>query len=501
MALRYYFLLFITSFLLPYNSWGQAEANIWYFGGGAGLQFIDNEATAITNGRLSTTEGCATISSPDGELLFYTDGVKVWNREHEIMPNGRELMGDPSATQSGVAVCMPGQKNIYFLFTVDVEAGADGLRYSLIDLRLDEGRGDVTTKNEAILSPVAEKITVATHHNRKDYWVIAHEWGSNAFHAYLLTKDGLNKEPVISRVGTPHEAPSANSIGLMKLSPNGKKLAVAIKGKAMFELLDFNNKTGEITNPIPLKLNEDALAYGVEFSSDGSKLYGSDGRNYTIYQYDLSSNSAASIRASRQVIGVNEGWTGGLQLAPNGKIYVSVHGSEYLGIIHNPNKLGKDCNYDPAGLYLKGRQCRLGLPSFVQTFFEDRENISLISSEGNNTIKIGKVFTKNILFETNKYEIRPQYFKELDDLVEYLGKARDARVEITGHTDSIGLENKNLILSQNRAKAVAEYLIEKGIEANRIKHEGFGESRPVADNGTSEGRRRNRRIEFILQKD
>jgi OmpA-OmpF porin, OOP family len=113
---------------------------------------------------------------------------------------------------------------------------------------------------------------------------------------------------------------------------------------------------------------------------------------------------------------------------------------------------------------------------------------------------MGKVFTKPILFETDKFVIRPQYFKDLDDLVLYLNASKATFVDILGHTDSEGEDDKNLILSKNRVNAVVQYLVSKGISSNRIKGTGFGETLPVATNNTPEGKTLNRRIEFLIYK-
>ena len=78
----------------------QGEANIWYFGNNAGLNFNTNPPTPLTNGALSTSEGCASIADKSGALVFYTDGTTVWNTNHVPMPNGTGLYGNSSATQS-----------------------------------------------------------------------------------------------------------------------------------------------------------------------------------------------------------------------------------------------------------------------------------------------------------------------------------------------------------------------------------------------------------------
>ncbi|MCX8079933.1 MAG: OmpA family protein [Bacteroidia bacterium] len=105
---------------------------------------------------------------------------------------------------------------------------------------------------------------------------------------------------------------------------------------------------------------------------------------------------------------------------------------------------------------------------------------------------------KNLLFKTGKWEIEKSSFSELDLLAKKMNEDKTLKIEIYGHTDKKGNELKNKQLSENRAKAVAEYLMEKGIENYRIVYVGFGSSRPVADNLSEEGRKQNRRVEFVL---
>jgi outer membrane protein OmpA-like peptidoglycan-associated protein len=109
-----------------------------------------------------------------------------------------------------------------------------------------------------------------------------------------------------------------------------------------------------------------------------------------------------------------------------------------------------------------------------------------------------KVVLKNVFFDTNLYNLKNESFSELDKLVAFMKNSPGISVQVSGHTDSTGDKKKNLLLSDNRAKSVYDYLILKGIEAGRLSYKGFGDSKPVADNATEEGRALNRRTEFII---
>ena len=103
---------------------------------------------------------------------------------------------------------------------------------------------------------------------------------------------------------------------------------------------------------------------------------------------------------------------------------------------------------------------------------------------------------RNVFFDTNKFDLKKASEVELDKLVEYLTFNAKLHILITGHTDSVGTPESNQILSENRAKAVYQYLINHKISASRLSFKGYGETRPIADNGTEEGRQTNRRTEF-----
>ena len=154
------FLVLLFSFYLL-NLFGQGEGNIWYFGKGFGLDFNDGVPKLLKDGALNTFEGVASISDYKGNLLFYTDGQKVWNSKHEIMPNGDGLMGDSSATQSAVIVPKPRSRTTYFIFTIDAAENefGNGLRYSEVNMLADNGYGEIKYKNKLLTAPTCEKIT------------------------------------------------------------------------------------------------------------------------------------------------------------------------------------------------------------------------------------------------------------------------------------------------------------------------------------------------------
>lgn len=368
-------------------SFSQKEANIWYFGENAGLDFNSGSPVALIDGQLNTIEGCATIADNNGELLFYSDGITVWNKNHSIMQNGNGLLGDPSSTHSAIIVPKPGKPNMYYIFTADAYAEPNGLNYSEVDMSLDNGLGAVTSiKNILLETPTPEKISAIKHANNIDYWVVSHKWESDEFIAFKITKDGVTHTPVISKVGSYIGESLGRAPGAIKISPDGKKLAVANAyswgdNRSNIEVFDFDTVTGKLSNPIIVDFNDDYFASvnyrGVEFSPDSKLLYYSKSHYFTypnqentIYQVDLSSGNEIDIRNTRELIYQSqERITIILQQAIDGKIYVTVDDNEYLDVINNPNAVGNACDYQINGVYLEGRKCKIGLPPFIQSFF------------------------------------------------------------------------------------------------------------------------------------
>ncbi len=353
----------------------QKEANIWYFGHNAGLDFNSGDPVPLTDGVMNTDEGCASIADANGVLLFYTDGTFVWNKNHQQMPNGFGLLGHKSSTQSGVIVPKPGSVNIYYVFTVDYTANPGGIAYSEVDMSLEGGLGDVTAaKNIQLITPACEKITAVLHENKQDIWVIGHAWNSANYLAWLVTPTGVNTNPVISTIGSvtgPVGANNFNSIGYLKASPEGDRIASAHwYDLNRVEVFDFDNSTGQLSNIITLTDFTGSGCYGVEFAPSEPILYVTE-RTYDgyLYQYDLSSNNQTTINNSRIALDSFDGRWGAIQLGPDGRMYVSKRNSTNLAVINKPDVLGFDCSYVSNGVYLGGQIAWIGLPSFIQSYF------------------------------------------------------------------------------------------------------------------------------------
>ncbi|WP_440066869.1 T9SS type B sorting domain-containing protein [Tenacibaculum discolor] len=361
--------LILLLFCFTISTFAQKETNIWYFGENAGLDFNSGAPVALNDGILDTHEGCATISDKDGMLLFYTDGITVYNKNHTVMMNGTGLLGNISSSHSAIIIPKPSDSNIYYIFTVDELGGSNGLQYSEVDMSLDGGLGSVINKNILLKTPTSEKLTAVK--STDGYWVLSHLWNSNEFIAYKVSTNGVNTVPVISPVGSQVGPDSNDAIGTIKISPNGKKIAVARTLKNV-QLFDFDTATGQVSNEITLLQDTNDYYYGVEFSPNNNVLYVSYETNKGIHQFDLNAGSSHDIINSRLKISgssISVENYGALQLASDGKIYAVRTFRDHIDVINNPNMLGLGCNYQEGAVSLNGRLGKLGLPPFIQSFF------------------------------------------------------------------------------------------------------------------------------------
>jgi PKD repeat protein len=357
------FLLILFTVILQQFAIAQNETNIWYFGYGAGLDFNSGSPVAITGGMVNTYEGCATICDANGDILFYSDGITVWNKNHQVMPNGSGLTGDFSSTQSATIIKEPGSTGIYYLFTT-----MSTLNYSIVDMSLNGGLGDINGSKNVFLATGAEKVCAVKHANGNDVWIIMHEPYTDGFNSFLLSSSGVNLVPVHSNAGMP----DSGIVGQMKVSPLGNKIAVGhFRPGETVSLCDFDPATGIVSNGFPITTINSIQSYGVEFSPDGTRLY-TTGENawFSITQFDLTAGSPAAISASATIVGTTAGiLPAGMQIGPDLKVYVTLNGANFLAVINDPNALGVACDFQDNAVPLGTGQCQLGLPGYMASYF------------------------------------------------------------------------------------------------------------------------------------
>jgi len=391
----------ITLFLLfiGLHSYSQKQANIWYFGQNAGIDFNFTPPKALLDGELSTLEGCSTFSDANGNLLFYSDGITVWDKNHDIMTYtdgslGNNLLGDPSAAQSGMIIPKPLSDSIYYLFTVTDNNSSKGFNYYTIDMSLNGGSGQLIDENsdgsffvELQGGNWTEKVAAVKGQDCNTFWVVTAF--NNNFYSYLVDSNGVDSTPIISNVST-----RVDERGYLKLSPDGTKLAVANQGPEEAILYNFNSLTGEVINDEIFVVGGfpgDGQPYGAEFSVDSKKLYistVSDFRfpnappvDYKLFYFDLTATNIPDSKflIHEQIGGSIEypegGFRGAIQLGPDGKIYATIPTTyaqpagfaTFLDVIENPTAEAADIIFTKDAIDLDGRLSTQGLPPFISS--------------------------------------------------------------------------------------------------------------------------------------
>ncbi len=357
------FLLLFLWVLSNSPSFAQRQNNQWRFGNGGGLDFSSSPPTFVAGSPIATSEGSATISDRNtGALLFYTDGVTVWNANNQIMPNGTGLLGGTpallSSTTAAVIIPKPGNSKLYYIVTIDEQSSSNGVRYSVVDIGLNGGLGDVVAgqKNIPLYQTTSEKLEVVPASDKLSYWLLTHS-GSD-FIAFKITNAGIQTTPVISTIG----AAQANGAGHMKINRQFNKLAIGATFSSAMELYDFNNTTGVVSNLVTWNYNlASPLIYGIEFSPNGRVLYISNLSD--IYQYDISSGNPTTIQNSVYQL-TSPGFVqhAALQLGIDDRIYINA-GS--IDVINCPNKLGGACGYQQNAIANQSAGGGYGLPKWV----------------------------------------------------------------------------------------------------------------------------------------
>ncbi len=409
--IKYPFALFLL-LLLPFCSSAQLEADNWMFASNRYVTF--NKATAPiaipfpSDGFIGYSTTC--YSDKNGQVLFYSDGNYLLNRDFKYSPGTNQNsvpIGHPlngpfvQMTQGALAVPYPGHDSLFILFHIFCQPLSNfqsRLLYSIINMKLDNGKGDVDKIQRDIpvvgLPNVGFKLTAMTHCNKKDIWVIGHYVNSDKYFALLVTENGVSNTIVLSAgnfiPSPPNSSANPNNNGCMKISPLGNRMAAAFQGLDYIELGDFNTQTGIISNFKKINTTPPATdtvydsqhlnsygPIGVEFSPSGNRLYATsnyDERNITgihptafIYQFDVSLNSEAQIQASRYFFGSQHNRAAGaIQLANTGKLYINVR--DDLFEVSDPENLGSACNYTPDAVLLGNGSPKFNLPIFLQSY-------------------------------------------------------------------------------------------------------------------------------------
>lgn len=344
------------------------RANVWYFDRRRGLDFSEDPPAFLTDGETQSLRPTATISDVRGDLLFYSDGIHVYDRFHKVMPNG--ILNNPPPSVTGiecVIVPNPALETQYYLISFSV----DGTRLvsTLIDMSRNGGRGDVVPgqKNLPLVSGTPRGLAAVRACAENAYWVVTYV-PDVAFFVFKFREGGIDVVPT----GAPLSGPTG--FVQLKFSPNALRLA-ALNAGAAAEIVfyDFDSASGQITNGQTILPNGSGA--GVEFSPTGRMAYLSVSApsGSRLLQYDLESGDWAAVRASGVML-ASSGTVnafGQMQLAPNGNILIAYSKVSSLGggatvtlfssaIIHKPNLRGTACELETGATFSTSRSwCNL----------------------------------------------------------------------------------------------------------------------------------------------
>lgn len=338
---------------------GQDEQ--WQYGFASGQDFRSGAPSAYITTGFNATQGSASIADENGNLLFYTNGAGVWNRQFNPMPGSTVFIGNRFGDQILQILPMPGDSNLYYIFYVEYTP-TYGLWYATVDMRLDSGRGAVTSVGNQLGALPYGGLTAVRHANGCDYWLTAWRRWANETYLYKVTSTGIDS------VGM---RPLASGFGQVKYSLDGTRYAVANGGNLF--VYNFNASTGQFSNSIMLTHALQPFNHGVAFSPNGRFLYAGifDNGNGTdrILQFDLNAGNQTAIQNSMTLVAAPVRKMRSLQNGPDGRIYVPQEFINALAVIEYPNRAGTACGYAADGTdVLPGALSRLYLPNLAPTF-------------------------------------------------------------------------------------------------------------------------------------
>jgi uncharacterized protein (TIGR02145 family) len=374
--------------LLSVLGFSQGEWNKWCFGKYITLDFNSGNPVKISNNAMWAGDGTISISDSLGNLLFYSDGSKVWDRNNNIMPNGSGLHGIWSTERACFAVSSLANDSTYYLFTVgnDGTGAYWGLEYSLIDMKLNGGFGDIVPSTKNIQVHAADScynyLYGIRHHNNRDIWIITKQrpgypGTQYKYMAFLLTQNGLDTIPVISNTSLINNGAWP---GILKVSPDGSKFfACSLPGGGPYaEFYNYNDQTGIISPRFKFAVDDNGLNPSIyaEFSPDNHFLYvvsGTTNSPHRLYQFDASMADSLQFQQSQVFLG-----TGcySMQAAPDGKIYINARKVtppytfiDSMHVINNPNFSGAMCDFQKNIIGLNGQTGgNTSIPWFLQKY-------------------------------------------------------------------------------------------------------------------------------------
>jgi len=358
-------LLAVVLFFICNASYSQ----IWHFGGGAGIDFSGGSPVAELGGQTiaANTEGVGVQYDCNGDLLFYSDGMNVWDKNHSPLVGG---LGGGNSNSQVLTLPVPGSvnKNEFYIFYGIAGGAAFGARlyYAIVDVTA----GIIVTKDQDLPSGGAiffEGMTLVAHSNGTDSWLVTHRGNANEWDIYLIDgvtgTDGVSHDHIEVNAGINLAYGSLN-IGYMATSKNNDRIAYANMGTGNVEVFSFSNASGGITGTLR-SWNTANYYYGIDFSPNGNYVYigrienfGVPGVDGQILQGDIAGGGGYVYAMGNY---------GAVRRGPDDKIYSGALGSSDLGVLNTPDIVGAGAGWDPTaigGAGFGGPTIQYGLPTF-----------------------------------------------------------------------------------------------------------------------------------------
>lgn len=540
-------LLLVIICLLSITSIAQKPAQKWYFGYRTGLNFtkgkpyvirgesgvtrqkgIQNEYRSIEN------ELSVVMSDENGEVVFYSDGSTVWDAEFRTV----DIILQASSSHAQMhAVKLPLHGSKYLILNpIGLKDQVSGWDCTVLNAE-DPDNIQVEIANQKVVEgPFLQASTIVPHCNGVDFWLVLH-YADNRSDSYLsllvdssgvseqVKSEGYYKCPTPKTL-TPNDYPSISN---MDVNSRYNTLATTFyeNGEnAVCELVEFDNKTGKIKSKIAHinNFSDPNDIYGVSFSPNDSLLYITECEGEKLHQFAIYYEKESKINGSRMTIHSGQSTSarlGQIQQGPDNTLLIPLDfsgrsydvGCNFIGVVKNPNKRGDHARWSWDEIcvpYDYKMHLGLGMPSvpkfhvdcpqemIVETVVE--EVIVQVIEAPKLQMKVGDtIILPQLTFPSNLFVLTDSVKLILQDVVQLMQQRADLKIKIHGHTDNVGDFRTNITLSENRALAVKNFLIENGINAVRLSSKGFGESRPKVPNFDIESQRINRRVEFISE--
>lgn len=331
--------LWIIFLFFPLFIYAQGEQCIWQVGQNTAIDFTQDVASATAGGMMRALGGGATMSDAFGHLLMYTDGVTVWNKNHQVMSQGTGLMGNPNTSQTVMIIPRPLHRHRYYIVTTDAQNdnAPNALRYSEVDMTLQGGLGEVISKNNLVLEDVSEKITAIFQDNNQDFWLLSHTWNTKEFYAYPITSQGVGSQPVISKIGSVYSGSLTTGYGSFRADNwyQNSRLVVTLPDLHIFDKFELDSKTGIVYLYEDLSSIYEKAAFA-EISHFGNRMYSTSVNGKELYEYNINGTNADGIMNSSRLLATGDSLRD-LRMGPDGLIYVASANSNIVSSIFYSN--------------------------------------------------------------------------------------------------------------------------------------------------------------------